>query len=360
MKRTTIHLKRIAGLLAILVLLLGLLPVGAVFAQDETPPPEEAATDEPTGEEEPAEPAAEESAAEPEVEITPEVTLDPMPETAEEETAAEVPAEEEEIVINEEVVEAAVEELAESGTIITNESGAEVSLASEEAAEVLSAPDPMYCPPGEVYGGPTCSPARANMADAIADAAGNGGTIFVEPGTFDGFTLTGFNGEALVIEGSGAGSTYFDSQIYITGNLADVTLRGFSATSGDEGVMTDGTVDPDGSGNTPTILALNNSGALVLELLEVYSENDSAVYVDGHYGDVVLYEVEAESGGDAPAAYVDNTVGVGDVRVDESEFKSKDDDGLKVKSAGPCPRRCGSNPAGTSSSRPLKPWCLLT
>jgi hypothetical protein len=309
----------------------------APAAEEQAPPAEEPPVEEVVEEEPAEEVAVEEPVEEAAVEVPAEEPAEEAPAEeaqAVEEAVGEAPAEEE-AAVEEEAVAEAVELLAEEEIVIADDSGESVPLASTEAAEVLAVPDPMYCPPGEVYGGPTCGPARATMAEAIADAAGAGGTIFVEAGTFDGFTLTGFNGEELVIEGgAGGGTTTFDSQIYLTGNLANITLRNFTAHGeNDAGKNTDGE-DYVAGDNTPTILALNNSGVLSFEHLDVDHWADSAIYVDDHYGTVKMDDVSAEGGDNDPGAYVDNTVGFGDVIITDSDFWSDEDDGLKVKSAG--------------------------
>jgi len=172
------------------------------------------------------------------------------------------------------------------------------------------------------------------MAEAITDAAGTGGTIYVESGTFDGFTLTGFHGSDLVIEGgTGGGTTIFDSQIYLHHNDASIFLRNFTAhgADADAGVNTLGTAGTSGD-NTPTILALNNSGTITLEHLVVSHESDTPIHIDDHSGAVLLDDVNASNSGNG--ADINNTAGDKNVIVTNSIFNNNADTGLKVVSNG--------------------------
>ena len=334
MKRI-IHLKRIAGIIAILVLLLGLLPIGAVFAQDETPPAEDPAP-----------------APQPEVEITPEVVLEPMP-TPEEKAA--VKKEESKAAVDvtaavgptpeEEVLPETVAALAQAGAVLVSDCGKEIPLASEEAAEVLSAADPYFTSAGVKYcfisagscaaSCDVCSVTTTPMQDAV-DAAKldppDDETIYVEGGNYDGFKVENFTTNLIIIGGVGPGDTWFYGQIYLTGNIGNVTLSDFGVSHGNSG-------EEANSGNTPAILAINNSGVLTLLDLDLVSSDDSALWVDDHHGDVVLDNVDATANGNDQAAYINNTAGTGDVKVmgsgsSHSDFYSEEDTGLEVHSAG--------------------------
>ncbi len=346
--RHYLSIKKFLYTLGILCLMLGLIPA-MVFAQDE-------ATPEPPPAEAPAEPPAEapeEAPAEPVVDITADPVFElPPTQVPEEEAPTEAPVEpvvdivatpvfelpptEEaelpdpavETVVEVEVAEV-VEALADADLVLVDANNEVVPLASEEAADILSVRDPMYCPAGLAYGDLGCSPARANMADAIADAAGNGGTIYVESGTFTGFTLTGFNGADLVIVGgTGGGTTSFNSQIYLTDNSANITLRNFTATGSNAGVS--GLTLND----TPALIALGNSGTLTLENLIISHDDDTAIYISTQSGDVIMNGVSADGKGNDLGTYVDTTSGTGDVAVFDSTFHAEENDGLQIKSKG--------------------------
>ena len=180
-----------------------------------TPEPEIA----PTAEQE--EPAEEEP--EPvEVELDPTPTIEPVEEESPPDEGSDETSEDESVA-------EAVGALSEEEIVLVDSQGEEVPLASEEAAELLTEPDPVFCPQNGV-----CGDSHTNMADAISDALASDadGTILVEAGTFDGFELTSF-GESgspvnITIQGGVGGTTYFDSQIFIHDNYANIILRDFT------------------------------------------------------------------------------------------------------------------------------------
>jgi len=351
-----------------------LFPTGMAFAQDETPEQPavvEEVTD-PAPAEESVDTTVEEDTAEentnPEVEEEEEAKGEEITEAAcesieEEEASAEEAVEPEgEEALGEEtaadiptengsdedaIVAEGVEILAESGTVLTDEAGNLLPLASEVAAEILAAPDPVFCSEGGV-----CGVSRTNMADAISDAlaSGDSGTIFVEAGTFSGFDLSGFGTSGtplnLTIQGGIGGTTYFDTQIFLHNNYANIILRDFTVniSGSDAGIGIEGTAVASGA-DTPTILALDNTGSLTLYNIITTNTFDTALYVgttsanpDGHTsGDVSLVNVQADGGANTPTeygAFVENTAGSGDVSVDDSNFHAGGNDALKIKSNG--------------------------
>jgi len=290
-----------------------------------------------------------------EVEITPEVTLSSLPDPV---VTAEIEQESE-------GVSDTVELLSENGTILLDEEGNEVPLGSQEAADVLAAADPVWCPSAGV-----CGDSHINMADAIADALADGGdgTILVESGTFSGFELSNFGTSGspvnIVIQGGVGGPTYFDSQIYINSNYANITLRDFtvSISGSDAGIGIEGTAVSSGA-DTPTLLALDNSGSLTILNITIENTYDSALYVDtttanpeGHTGgDVSLTNVSTNGGANTSveySTYIDNTAGSGNVDINASSFESQWGDALKIKSNGnvSVKNSTASNSGGTGVS----------
>ncbi len=159
-------------------------------------PLESAATDEPAVDE------ATDSA----VEATPEATsVSGAEATAENnDTAAEEPA------VSEETLAEAVEALDEAGAELVDSNGEVLSLASEAAAEALTAPDPIGCPAGVMpvsWGGTGtgCTASYASIQAAIDDVAVVAGwTIYIDPGTFtENVQVT----KSVTLQGSGQGIT---------------------------------------------------------------------------------------------------------------------------------------------------------
>ncbi len=329
----------------------------------EEPPAEEPPTEEPVCEgecaPEPAEEPVEEAPAEePVEEAVIEGCTDPLAENyneaatlddgscyiiAEELPAEEPPAEE---PLAEEDLSEVVQALAEADAILVDENGEEISLASEEAAETLAATDPYFYSGGEkycfVYPGGDCSgcyycddTTATPTQQAINYAATHtpdDGTIYVESGTYAGFTIDNF-GSDLIIQGAGIGTTTYTSQIYLTNNNnIDITLSNFTAYEANH--------------LTPTILALNNSGTITLENLNVSHTNyhGSAIYIYAHDGDVVMDHVSASGSGCLQSgAYIDNRIagsGNNDVIITNSNFTTVEyysmfsGHGLEIHSSG--------------------------
>jgi hypothetical protein len=197
----------VAGLLLAL-LVSAALPVAA-FADEGDPPtdptPTElspAATEEPVAEatpeptEEPTGTGAEEQGS---TGAETEVAGEPAPEQAapsEEPTAELNPSSEEAVTVDETAeVLASIPEGTE--LILLDEQGETVSLASEEAAEMLAVVDPMWCPVGVTPGGAGCSIDYPDLATLVASFVPTGnGVIWIEAGPDS-------SGVAIVINGAG-------------------------------------------------------------------------------------------------------------------------------------------------------------
>jgi len=249
---------------------------------------------------------------------------------AEDPASSENEAEEESSIAEE------VTAIADAGLVLVNEDDESVSLASNEAVEIIQSADPYFTSGGNKYcyihGGETCAgdcfdciETTTPIQDAIDRAATllpDDDTIYIEAGAYSGFTIDNF-GANLTISAAGEGSTSISGQINLLNNANNITLSNFSiANSGS------------GSGNTPTINALGNSGTITLQHLTVESDYDSGVWVDDHSGDVMLDDVAVNVDGNDEAVFIDTTLGSGNVQIDDSTFHSDENTGLVVESAG--------------------------
>ena len=202
----------------VIVLLLGLLPMGTVFAEDEGTPTAEPPEENPAVQQ----PAADTPEVEPEVEITPEVTMEemPEPEQEEEQAAAETgEAEDEhaedvgetEVAITPEVtlepmtadgedeaedLSKVITDMAEAEVVLADESGEPLSLADEKTQELLkSGADPFFWNGSEWVGYTTISgtcPDNVTICNQVAEpfssavaAAPADTIIYVEGGTYN-------------------------------------------------------------------------------------------------------------------------------------------------------------------------------
>ncbi len=151
----------------------------------------------------PEEPTATEEAIPTEIVSEPTATEGVIPtETVSEPTAApEEPAED---------VTEVVQAMNDAGVILADGAGNPIPLASQTAADALSAPDPMGCPPGvqPVSWGGTgigCTTSYTSIQAAIDDASVIAGwTIYIDPGTFDENVTVN---KSVTLQGSGAGVT---------------------------------------------------------------------------------------------------------------------------------------------------------
>jgi hypothetical protein len=162
-------------------------------------------------------------------------------------------------------IEQVVETLAESGLVLVDEDQEPISLASTEAVELLSAPDPYFTRGGVIYrfltdcsAYPTnCTVSSNPIQAAIDDVEANGlpddGVIIVEPGTYEenvtisvsGLTLYGSPGDLLLAGAASDAPTLLGGftgdtgvGVHILGN--DVNLIGFIIEGYDTGVLVDG------------------------------------------------------------------------------------------------------------------------
>jgi hypothetical protein len=336
------HLLTLWSAIVIFVFITSLFSTVPAFADDSTPPP---AT------EEPVLPPTEEPAAETEPAPTDQPEVDPTstPEAVD-------PAPTPEVDTPAEVLESAPEGV---NVVVLDENGDALPLVTEEAAQIIMAGDPMWCPEGVTPGTDTldqCTPAYADFASLITELdsggyAGNG-TIYVAYDYAQSEGLIYINHDStgllsladLVIQGGwdfgndgmynndpSSQSTLDGTWLYIDNWVGNVTINNlFIANSNEDGlvIVNDGDVnldqvnvdDSDLSGayiiSTGDVNVSNsdftNNGA------EGYYDNTNQTYEaqDGLYvetsGDVTLSDVYSAGNGANGATILGADVGISD------------------------------------------------
>lgn len=237
-------------------------------------------------------------------------------------------------VVDATATEQALEAAQDAGVTVVpvDETGAAVSLASAEAAQILSAPDPYFtigvttynfsaadCDP-DTPGDQACSNPIQAAIDylAVNDMTPDDGIVYVEAGTYsEDVTIQGLNWTstpaALALFGvSGSGSTTINGFVNIF-NLINVALDGFAING--------------------QVFADSNTGNLFLNDLVITNPAGDGLVVTNHSGDISVSNVDS-SGNGGSGAYLDNTAGTGNVVVDPSTFNNNSGDGLSVNSNG--------------------------
>lgn len=254
---------KLLSILTAFVLVFSLVAPVPAFASDG--PPED-----PTPTVEPSEPVAEEAASEEvttEEAVTEEVATEEVASeeaateevvteetTATEETATEEVATEEvateEVVVEETVADIAVA-LNEADAVLVDSEGEPISLASTEAQELLSAPDPWFEDPGDAtqviafqascagwtvpagYAGGVCNVSSTPIQAAINAAVNPGTVIHVEDGDFNenvnvnkSVILTGANANIDPNTGTRGAESVINGQVTISSS--DVIINGFT------------------------------------------------------------------------------------------------------------------------------------
>ena len=222
----------------------------------------------------------------------------------------------------------AVQALDEADVVLLDEEGEALSMATQEAADALTAPDPQFCPAGLSYGDVGCGTSHNNMADAIQDAldaatnSGISGTIFVDAGSFTGFTLSGFTfGTSLTIQGNAnnGGTTNYTSAVVVDNSNTGLNLT-FNDVTFDAGVSVDGV-----------------TGDLSFNDVVAEAASGDAITVSNHDGAVSLDNVTANNTGTASnGANINNEASGSNeaVTITDSNFNNFDNNGLIVQSAG--------------------------
>lgn len=216
----------------------------------------------------------------------------------------------------------AVQVLDQADGVLIGEDGQPISLATQEAEDVLSAPDPQFCPAGLAFGDAGCSTSRANITDALNDWVNLGyvdGTIYIEGGaSFAGITVTENAGSSnLVFQGGvGGGTTTITSTFIVSGSTFNSFT--FKDLTFDAGFEADG-----------------NTGDLSFNTVTVNNPSGDGISISDHNGSVDLNRVHA-SGTDDDGADIDNTSSTSEegVTVTNSTFNANDDNGLEVYSKG--------------------------
>lgn len=316
------------------VLILSAMWTVPVLADDGAPPP----TDTPMSEETLPTPPAVDPTAEPIIDSTPVETAVPTAEplmdvvpAATQETVADSSTAQESTSLPE-----VLEQLPEGTTVVvTDSNGAPLPLASQQAAQVVTNNDPMWCPVGVKPGGAGCTtPGQTSFRDMLTElSAMNSGTgpskagvIWIagdyksgtdDPGiintnfTFDGLTLTSMAKYALTIQGGWTGSSTivdqfnpseFNASLNIVNWLAPVTLNDI--------LITGASVNPH-VGDQPALL-VQTTKSIVLNRVQVVDNT-------------------------LPGAVLDNglaPIAVSPITITDSIFNKNQGDGLHVYSIG--------------------------
>jgi hypothetical protein len=291
---------------------------------------------------------------------------------AEEPVAAEEPAATEEAATP--VVEVLEQLPAETSLVVLDESGVVVPLATEEAAQVLAAPDPYFTVGGTLYqftaddcdpdtaGDQPCATPIQTAIDYLAglDATPDDNTIWVEADEYnENVTINGsdwFSGLGdLRLIGAGSGSTTINGYLDVYNLTNPFTLQGFTFTdwvylqSGDAVEVYDVVVDgADSYGG----LYVYSGGSVTLQDVESYESSEagadveavgdisiydstfeenaySGLYAYSESGSITLDGVTASNNIDGDGADVE---AVGDISIYDSTFEENAYDGLYVDS----------------------------
>jgi hypothetical protein len=288
--------KSILFVLVVLALMVSALGATTAYADDGAPPP---------AAEEAAQPPADEPAAE-----------EPAP--------AEEPAAVEEAAAVAEVLEQLPED---TELVVLDEGGEALPLATEEAAEVLAAPDPYFTVGGTLYqftaadcdpdtaGDQGCSTPIQAAIDYLAglDATPDDGTIYVEAGTYnEGISIDGGWWSSLGdlwLMGAGSGSTMVNGYLKVDNVTNAFTVQGFTFT-GYVGLESEGDVG-------------------MYDVVVDGANTDGGIYIDSQ-GNVELGNVSSiQSGWNGADVEVD-----GDITIWDSSFNDNTDTGLGAYSYG--------------------------
>ncbi len=329
------------GWTAAFVLIAALFITGAAFAEsgepEPTEPPQEitqapvedeaAASDEvsaPPVEEAPAEePPAEESATLPDSET-------PPPPAEEGAAAAEI--EDEEAASAEGSSAEVVEAAAESGALLVDELGEELDLASHATAELLASGDPYYwvgtkkyafvyddadCPADAFYCQADLDPIDAALAYMDTTGLPSNRLLYVERGTYDGFTINGEGSILSLLKGvigvDGSEVTTINGDTSIFSTVSGFTLQGFTFSSG-AGVAFGG-----------------NRGTLnIKDVVVKNSNNDYGIKVSGHSGAINLDSVQANNNSYS-GALLENYSSTSPITVTNSVFSGNGSSGIGDK-----------------------------
>ncbi|HCK65434.1 MAG TPA: hypothetical protein DHW49_04155, partial [Anaerolineae bacterium] len=241
------------------------------------------------------------------------------PEPTSEETTNETTEETTEPV--EEITVPEILEQAPEGTeiVVVNEEGEAEPLATEEAAEIISNSDPMWCPEGVNPGGVGCTPPFSDFASLLIELNGGSytgnGVIWVEDGydgndnaqiEFDGNVLTNLSNNNLTINGGWDG-------VHGGGNITGTSSLDVSMVFVNwNGNITLNDLDINATDGAGFGLFVSNTGNIALDNVSVNGTTTNSF----GFGD---------------GAVIDTT---GNVNITESEFNNNATNGLQVESGG--------------------------
>lgn len=312
------YLKFLFPLAIVFALILSMVGTRSVLADDGTPPPP---TEVPLEETPPStEGATEESA------VTEEIADTQPTDIPIAETPTEIPEATDSPAVEEETVPDILEQLpADTEILILDPNGVPLPLASSEAAEVLVAGDPMWCPDGITPGTDTlgeCTAPHSSFADLINDLETNTGTYFGA-----GTIYVAYDYDAAV-----AGDD-ISNMVFDYGNLAltDLVVQGGWDFSQDK---VTGTSTIDLAGFSVEFWDWGGYGAPgSLTLRDLIITNSEGLFIgdvnDFTTADVTLDNVEVSTTN--LGTYIETD---GDVEIVDSKFNNNDDDGLAVYSYG--------------------------
>jgi hypothetical protein len=310
----------LAAMLAFLLLF------SPVYAEGETPPDESS----PISEDSPAaaNDETQESASHEETSIEDTTIDDPLADPAEE-PAAELPeVGTEESADSDEITE---EFPAADEPLLVDSNGEPLDLASQETSELLADPDPYFYVGGVLYNFTTTdcdpiTPGDQGCANPIQAAINylssnnlspDGGKIYVEAGSYPGFTINGsswtLNKPTLIdLIGAGSGSTNITTSVTIS-NMVNFYMTGFNLIN--------------------QLNFQSNTGTIKLTDVKIKYTGGTGLFITSHSGPVSINNLTVyESNGNG--AYIDNTNGTGSVTITNSYFKNNNSDGLTIYSNG--------------------------
>ncbi|MCB9145492.1 MAG: right-handed parallel beta-helix repeat-containing protein [Anaerolineales bacterium] len=230
---------------------------------------------------------------------------------------------EEEVVSVPEVLEQAPEG---TGIVVVNEEGEILPLVTEEAQEVISSSDPMWCPEGSTPGDTSCTAGFATFAELIdalkADAL---------------LTTPRFTGNGVIwVEDTYAGNddaqVEFDGSVLTNIGLSNLTIQGAWSGNADTNFDAAGTSDLDVS-----LVIANWGGNVSLKNLAIIAEDASGfgLLVDTSGGvsmnKVYVTDTEINAYGYGDGALVE---ALGTVDISNSQFDNNEGNGLQILSGG--------------------------
>jgi hypothetical protein len=313
----------------LLVLFVSLARPMAVYADDSTPPPP---TEEPTApptEEAPVEAESSPTEAPSEMLLTDGPTESPSG-PAPTETPTEPSTEAESIVVSD------ILEAVPDGTevVVLDENSEIVPLASEAAAQIVAAADPMWCPAGTLPGGAGCTINFASpqaLIDNIDSSNPNSTNSIYEQHGIIYFTADP-GGAFLLTRGTGNELQGADYDVLRVFNL---TLQGgWNGLNDGSGFALSGQTN---FGANRVQIGENGNpwgGNITINNIFINGTSDTGlmVFTDG---DITLNAVDSQNNtGIGNGARLENDSGNGNVTVQNSSFNNNADQGLRVLSNG--------------------------